>query len=56
VGNSGLGSYHGYFGFLAFSHARAVLTQGPLDILKLFYPPYTPRRAKMLDFVTRHLA
>ena len=56
VGNSGVGSYHGYFGFLAFSHARAVLTQGPLDILKLFYPPYTPRRAKMLDFVTRHVA
>jgi aldehyde dehydrogenase (NAD+) len=56
VGNSGLGSYHGYFGFLAFSHARAVLTQGPLDILKLFYPPYTPRRAKMLDFVTRYVA
>lgn len=56
VGNSGVGSYHGYFGFLAFSHARAVLTQGPLDILKLFYPPYTPRRAKMVEFVTRHIA
>jgi aldehyde dehydrogenase (NAD+) len=56
VGNSGLGSYHGYFGFLAFSHARAVLTQGPLDILKLFYPPYTPGRSKMLNFVTRYFA
>jgi aldehyde dehydrogenase (NAD+) len=56
VGNSGVGSYHGYFGFLAFSHARAVLTQGRLDILKLFYPPYTSRRAKIVDFVTRHVA
>jgi aldehyde dehydrogenase (NAD+) len=55
VGNSGVGSYHGYFGFLAFSHARR-RTQGRLDILRLFYPPYTSRRSKIVDFVTRHIA
>jgi aldehyde dehydrogenase (NAD+) len=29
VNQSGMGSYHGIFGFKAFSHERAIYTQGP---------------------------
>lgn len=39
-GPSGLGAYHGEHGFWAFSHARAVLRQGPLEPIRLFRPPY----------------
>ncbi len=55
VGTSGMGNYHGFFGFKTFSHERAVLTQGRLDLLKMFYPPYTPRLKKMIQFITKHL-
>lgn len=40
VGESGQGSYHGEFGFRAFSHERAVLRQGPRALVHLFHPPY----------------
>lgn len=43
TGNSGLGSYHGLYGFKAFSHERSVLSQGRLDFIRFFYPPYTKR-------------
>lgn len=42
-GPSGLGAYHGAHGFWAFSHARAVLKQGPLEPLRLYQPPYGGR-------------
>lgn len=56
VGWSGMGSYHGFFGFKTFSHERAVLRQGPIDLLKSFYPPYTPRLQKIIRWFTRYLA
>lgn len=56
VGYSGMGNYHGFFGFKTFSHERAVLHQGRLDMLRLFYPPYRWRVRKMIQFVTRWLA
>ena len=40
AGASGFGSYHGRFGFKAFSHERAVLVQGWPRLSHLFYPPY----------------
>jgi len=45
VNNSGIGNAHGFFGFKAFSHERAVLKAGPWMALKLLFPPYTPRKA-----------
>jgi aldehyde dehydrogenase (NAD+) len=42
-GSSGLGAYHGEHGFWTFSHARAVLRQGPLEPLRLYLPPYGGR-------------
>lgn len=53
VGESGLGNYHGPFGFKAFSHERAVMRQTWLDTFKNLYPPYSPRVQRMLDFVTK---
>lgn len=41
VGPSGLGNYHGHFGFKTFSHERAILRQGPLAIADSLFPPYT---------------
>jgi aldehyde dehydrogenase (NAD+) len=43
VGPSGQGSYHGFFGFKAFSHERAVLKQGRMSLARYFYPPYEGR-------------
>lgn len=54
VGMSGMGNYHGFYGFKTFSHERAVLRQGWPDILKFFYPPYTPTVRKLIDLLTRY--
>ncbi|MCB1160346.1 MAG: aldehyde dehydrogenase family protein, partial [Leptospiraceae bacterium] len=41
VGESGMGNYHGYYSFRAFSHERAVLRQSsPVNTIQLLYPPY----------------
>jgi len=47
VNNSGIGNAHGVYGFKAFSHERAVLQGGPWSALKLLFPPYTPRTARL---------
>lgn len=46
VGASGLGSYHGFYGFRAFSHERAIL-EDKWSPSRILLPPYTslPRRA-----------
>ncbi len=46
VGASGLGSYHGFYGFRAFSHERAIL-EDKFSPSRILFPPYTslPRRA-----------
>ncbi len=59
VGMSGSGSYHGEFGFKAFSHAKAVLSQGPLlkwNSIELLFPPYTSFKKKLMNWVLRYLA
>lgn len=40
VGHSGMGNYHGYKSFLAFSHERGVVSSSTLIDLSLKYPPY----------------
>lgn len=47
VGASGMGSYHGRWGFEAFSHARAVVRQGDPALAGVFYPPYDNTRARL---------
>ncbi len=41
VGASGLGSYHGQFGFDRFSHLKPVLHRSTKPDPKIAYPPYT---------------
>lgn len=40
VNGSGMGSSHGFFGFKAFSHERAVVFQSSINFNTLIYPPY----------------
>lgn len=40
VGNSGMGKYHSYHSFLAFSNIRAVLKSSNMMDFKIKYPPY----------------
>ena len=48
VGASGMGAYHGRYGFEAFSHRKSVLTKPTRpDLSSLIYPPYTERAFKM---------
>ncbi len=48
VGESGSGSYHGHFGFKAFSHERAVMRQTKASLAPLLVPPYGKRTRAML--------
>ena len=51
VGNSGMGKYHGEWGFRAYSNARGVLQHSTrLDFGALRYPPYA-RHRKLRDMV-----
>ena len=48
VGASGMGAYHGKWGFDEFSHRKSVLTKPTRPDLSSFtYPPYTARAFKM---------
>jgi len=40
VGNSGMGSYHGHYGFETFSHAKPVMRKTTLFDIPLRYAPY----------------
>jgi aldehyde dehydrogenase (NAD+) len=48
VGPSGLGAYHGKFGFEEFSHRKSVLTKPTRpDLAAMIYPPYTEKAWKL---------
>jgi aldehyde dehydrogenase (NAD+) len=48
VGPSGMGAYHGKFGFEEFSHRKSVLTKPTRpDVSAIIYPPYTDRAWKL---------
>lgn len=44
VGNSGIGNYHGKFGFDSFSHQKSVLDRATWGEPELKYPPYTKKK------------
>lgn len=48
VGNSGIGSYHGKWGFDAFSHYKSVQKKATWMDVPLKYPPYTSWKEKIL--------
>ncbi len=55
VNNSGIGNAHGEYGFKAFSHERAVLKSGPIMMAKLFFPPYTGFKQKLIRWTVDSL-
>ena len=50
VGNSGMGKYHGEWGFRAYTNARGVLRRGTAIDPPLRYPPYS-RGARLRNWV-----
>jgi aldehyde dehydrogenase (NAD+) len=48
VGASGMGAYHGRWGFEALSHRRAVLSKSTRPDPMFVYPPYTDRALKVM--------
>jgi len=53
VGESGVGSYHGIFGFKAFSHERAVMRQSRASMAPMLAPPYTKRTRGMMKILEK---
>ncbi|WP_163783550.1 aldehyde dehydrogenase family protein [Myxococcus vastator] len=55
VGTSGLGNYHGHFGFKTFSHERAVMVQWMKSLASVFFPPYRGKAQELASRATRLL-
>jgi len=53
VGPSGMGHYHGKFGFDTFSKLKPVFRQSRLNGLKLFHPPFGKRFQSLIKLLTR---
>jgi len=51
IGNSGIGHYHGAFGFNAFSHQKAVIEKKTWGEPDWKYPPYTGKKLHWLKKV-----
>ena len=50
VGPSGMGSYHGYEGFVNFSHAKTVFRQTPFEFAAgMLRPPYGDKARKLIN-------
>lgn len=53
VGESGMGHYHGYEGFVTFSKMRPIFKQAAFSAVKFLWPPYGKFASKYLDFLSR---
>lgn len=53
VGNSGMGSYHGKFGFDAFSHHKAILKKAKWPDPFIKYPPYTNLKERLIRMILK---
>ncbi|SMF99094.1 coniferyl aldehyde dehydrogenase [Burkholderia singularis] len=53
VGPSGMGSYHGYEGFVTFSKMKPVFTQSRLNTRGLIAPPYGKRFAAVISMMLK---
>jgi coniferyl-aldehyde dehydrogenase len=54
IGPSGMGHYHGFAGFEAFSKKKGVFLQGRLSALAMLRPPYGPRTERLIRFLLRN--
>jgi len=53
VGDSGMGHYHGYEGFVTFSKMRPVFYQARWSAVKFMWPPYGRFATNYLNFLTK---
>jgi coniferyl-aldehyde dehydrogenase len=53
VGDSGMGHYHGYEGFVTFSKMRPVFYQARWSAVKFLWPPYGKFANRYLNFLCR---
>ena len=49
IGPSGMGRYHGEWGFREFSHPKAVFKQSPIDLMRFLRPPYGDTFRKLVS-------
>ena len=48
IGNSGMGSYHGEFSFITFSHQKSILDKSNWGEPNFKYPPYSKEKLKWI--------
>ena len=48
VGESGMGGYHGKFGFINFSNRKSIMIRSNNIDIKLKYPPYSKAKEKII--------
>jgi aldehyde dehydrogenase (NAD+) len=53
IGNSGIGNYHGRYGFDAFSHFKSIMKSGTWFDLKRKYPPYSQAAYRMIKWLMK---
>ena len=53
VGNSGMGSYHGEYGFNTFSHEKSILKRSNLIDINLRYQPYTKKKENLIKKILK---
>jgi hypothetical protein len=53
IGASGIGYYHGRYGFEAFSHPRSIVSAPHKSPNRLVAPPYGPRTRKITEWMLR---
>lgn len=55
IGHSGMGNYHGLDGFRTFSHAKTVMTQSKINMMKYtgMIPPYGKKTDQSLEFMLK---
>lgn len=51
VGNSGIGSYHGKYGFDTFSHKKSVVWNETMLDLPIRYAPFNLLKFRMLKYI-----
>lgn len=53
VGTSGMGRYHGYYGFCTFSHEKAIMQSKKLFADRFRFPPFTEKKLAALRKVLK---
>ena len=53
VGESGMGSYHGQYGFRTFSHRKSIVKKSTWTDLPIRYHPYSKRKNRLLRLFLR---